>query len=88
METISDIAAEYAEESIDAIERPYESIGLVGDPSSELVRFAADNDASYIVMGGRKRSPTGKAVFGSVSQSVILNADTAVVSITGTPPNS
>lgn len=54
----------------------------VGDPETEIVKVADELDARFVVVGGRKRSPTGKAVFGSVSQSVILNSDKPVVTIT------
>lgn len=47
-----------------------------------ILRYAEEHDAASIVMGGRKRSPAGKALFGSVTQSVILNADRPVV-VTG-----
>lgn len=39
-----------------------------------ILELTADLDADAIVMSGRKRSPTGKALFGSVTQSVILDA--------------
>ena len=58
---------------------PIERVGLVGDPEEEIVEYAEREDARYIVVLGRKQSPTAKAVFGSVAQSVLLNAPCAVV---------
>lgn len=59
----------------------YETIGRVGDPSEEIIDHANDVDASYIVVGGRSRSPVGKALFGSVTQSVLLDADCPVLAV-------
>ncbi|WP_251344047.1 universal stress protein [Haloplanus halophilus] len=50
-----------------------------GDPAEQILDAATDGDANLIVVAGRKRSPTGKALFGSVTQSVILNADRPVM---------
>ncbi len=47
-------------------------------PADGIVELADEFDADQIVMGSRKRSPTGKAVFGSVSQQVLLEADDPV----------
>ncbi|SEP03894.1 Nucleotide-binding universal stress protein, UspA family [Halogranum amylolyticum] len=47
-----------------------------------ILDLTADIEADAIVMGGRKRSPTGKALFGSVTQSVILDA-TVPVTVVG-----
>jgi len=49
-----------------------------GDPGDEIAEYAEEVDADTIVIPGRKRSPVGKAVFGSVTQDVILNADQPV----------
>jgi nucleotide-binding universal stress UspA family protein len=53
-----------------------------GDPAEQILRAADEIDADMIVLGGRKRSPLGSLLFGSVSQAVTLDATRPVV-ITG-----
>lgn len=53
-----------------------------GDPAEVIIEFAEEEDADLIVTAGRKRSPAGKALFGSVTQTVILNSDRPVM-VTG-----
>lgn len=52
-----------------------------GDPAEEILRTARAEDANQIVLSGRHRSPVGKAMFGSVVQEVILNADRPVLTV-------
>ncbi|MFD1571918.1 universal stress protein [Halorubrum laminariae] len=52
-----------------------------GDPADELLAAATDIDADAICVSGRKRRPSGKAVFGSVAQDVILGADVPVLTV-------
>jgi len=54
-------------------------VGRIGDPAVSIEQHAEAIEPRFIVIGGRKRSPVGKAVFGSVSQSVILNTRRPVV---------
>lgn len=49
-----------------------------GDPTDEIVRIAREVDADTIAMAGRDRSATGKILFGSVIQGVILESDRPV----------
>ncbi len=56
-----------------------EVVGLDGEPAEAILEHAASLDTRYIVLGGRDRTPVGKAVFGSIAQSVILEAETPVV---------
>lgn len=72
-------AADGLEEVISA---DYEVIGRVGNPGKKVVEYAEEVDARYLVVGGRARSPVGKAIFGSVTQSILLSTDRPVVAIT------
>jgi nucleotide-binding universal stress UspA family protein len=49
-----------------------------GDPADQILDTASAYDVDAIAVAGRRRSPAGKAVFGSVSQEVILSADRPV----------
>lgn len=57
----------------------FKPVGLQGDPAQEVLEYSEAQDADYIVVSARKRSPIGQAVFGSVTQSLLLNADRPVV---------
>lgn len=50
-----------------------------GDPAESILDTADTIDADAICVAGRKRSPAGKALFGSVSQSVILHTEYPVL---------
>jgi nucleotide-binding universal stress UspA family protein len=39
-----------------------------------LAELAEEVDADLVIVGGRRRTPTGKAVFGSTAQTIMLNA--------------
>ncbi|WP_436910814.1 universal stress protein [Halosimplex marinum] len=48
--------------------------GRVGGVGEEVVGLAETTDADLVFVGGRKRRPSGKAVFGSTAQKVLLEA--------------
>lgn len=49
-----------------------------GDPVDEILAVAEERDVDAILMAGRKRTPIGKALFGSVTQRILLSADRPV----------
>jgi nucleotide-binding universal stress UspA family protein len=49
------------------------------DPAPAITAVADEVDADLIVLAGRKRTPTGKVLFGSVTQAVILDTSRAVL---------
>ncbi len=51
------------------------------DPAEELVEAAERVRASLLVIGMRRRSPTGKLLFGSQAQRVLLDADCPVLAV-------
>ena len=59
----------------------YEPIGSMGDPTSQILSHAESIDASFIVTGGRKRTKIGKVLFGSTSQSILLQATRPIVTV-------
>ncbi|AAV47834.1 universal stress protein [Haloarcula sp. NS06] len=54
-----------------------------GEPADAILRLADEQDVDMIVVAGRKRTPTGKVLFGSVTQSVILGTDRSVLVCSG-----
>lgn len=80
VERAEDIAAD----SASAVTDDFSPVGRVGRPVDEIEQYVESSDARYLVLGGRKRSPIGKALFGSVTQSLLLNIDKPVVTVRAT----
>ncbi|SEH64082.1 Nucleotide-binding universal stress protein, UspA family [Halopenitus malekzadehii] len=72
------VAATFASEAIEDVGVEAQPVGLVGDPAHELKSYADESGASYFVVTSRRRSSVGKAIFGSVAQSLILSAELPV----------
>lgn len=54
---------------------------VVDDVAGEVVRVATERGASLVVVGIRHRSPVGKALMGSVSQRILLDAACPVLAV-------
>lgn len=79
VESVRNAASNIAEEAAKSLDGSFETVGLSGNPAEEVVNYAHEQDAQYIVVAGRKRSAAGKALFGSVAQSILMNAECPVV---------
>jgi nucleotide-binding universal stress UspA family protein len=68
-------------ESVDRIAMELEAAGVeyrvrgeIGDVTDSIVHAVEETDSDLLYIGGRRRSPTGKAVFGSTVHRLMMNA--------------
>lgn len=64
-----EIVEQLEADSLDCVPR-----ATMGRSGKGIVSIATDVDADRVVVGGRQRSPAGKAIFGSAAQEVMLHA--------------
>jgi nucleotide-binding universal stress UspA family protein len=74
-----EVAAKLADDTVSEADDRVTIVGLEGEPADSIIEYANDVDARYIVVGGHKRSPAGKALFGNTTQSVLLGTERVVV---------
>ena len=74
----------HAAETLEADGFTVEMKAIDGKPSTVLTETAEELDACLISVAGRKRSPSGKVLFGSTAQSVILETDIPTM-VSGAP---
>ena len=73
-------AREFVLETVDGFDpSQLDARGRVGDVTEEILSEASALDPRFLVISGRRRSPTGKAVFGNTAQQLLLNAECPVV---------
>lgn len=77
----TEIARRFITQSIDDVEWDrVEPRGRVGTITDEILAEARQLDPRFLVISGRRRSPTGKAIFGNTAQDILLKAECPVVS--------
>jgi nucleotide-binding universal stress UspA family protein len=74
-------AVQMLSDGLDKRNISYWTRGAIGDPVAKILEIAEDESADFILIAGRERSPAGKAIFGSTSQRVLLNASRPVIFI-------
>ncbi|WP_123624182.1 universal stress protein [Halorubrum sp. CSM-61] len=78
LSVIRDIGDELDDAGID-----FHVTSQIGEHGESIVDLSTVEDADLVVVGGRKRSPTGKAIFGSTAQQVMLESTTPVTFVRG-----
>lgn len=68
-QTVREIGATLQESVVE-----YEVRGVVGEEGTAFVDLAEAVDSDILYIQGKGRSPTGKALFGSTVQTILLNA--------------
>jgi len=79
------IAKDVARDVASQVTEDFVPVGRIGDVTTELLDYLEQVDVDYTVLGGRKRTTIGKAILGSVTQDVLMNADEPVVIVMNSP---
>ena len=80
IDSAEQFAKRFVQTSVDTTElNQFEARGRVGNPTDEILAEATSLEPRFLVISGRRRSPTGKAVFGNTTQQILLNAECPVV---------
>ncbi|WP_101297975.1 universal stress protein [Halegenticoccus soli] len=77
-ETVRLFAERVSERALGDLTVPYRVVWDVVEtsrPSDRIIEVADGHDCDHVFIPGRRRSPTGKAIFGDTTQSVVLNFD-------------
>lgn len=74
LESVVDISAALEEVGID-----YRVEGKIGAEADTILQSVEELDTDVLFISGRKRSPTGKAMFGSTAHKVMMNASCPVM---------
>lgn len=77
-----EFARDLGKQVLQNIDVEYEVMGAVGEPYEQIMQAAEEYDCDHIFMTGKKRSPSGKAIFGDTAQRVILNFNNPVTILT------
>ncbi|HRC13877.1 MAG: universal stress protein [Actinomycetales bacterium] len=85
----ADEAAKF-EEELEAIQKKLTDLGLQNEvrqlvrgnePAEDLIAVAEEENAEFIVIGLRRRTPVGKLILGSNAQRILLDATCPVLAV-------
>ncbi|WP_435359073.1 universal stress protein [Haloarchaeobius sp. DFWS5] len=66
-------ATQVGSKALEDVDIEYEILGIVGREETTILDVADEKDADHVFISGRRRSPSGKALFGDLTQRVMLN---------------
>jgi nucleotide-binding universal stress UspA family protein len=69
------IAKEAGRRVVEAHDVDVEYRGVVGRLERDAIEIAEEEGCDHVFISGRRRSPSGKAFFGDVTQRILLNFD-------------
>lgn len=68
-------AAAVADEAFGDTDVSYTALGAAGELPDLILDTAVERECEHLFVTGRGRSPTGKALFGDIAQTVLLRFD-------------
>lgn len=68
-------AAAVADDAFGDADVSYTGLGAAGELPDRILDVAATRECEHLFVTGRGRSPTGKALFGDIAQTVLLRFD-------------
>ncbi|SFR60604.1 Nucleotide-binding universal stress protein, UspA family [Halogeometricum rufum] len=76
-------ATTVADDALAGLDVSYHAVGTIGREADAILDVADSEDAEHVFLGSRRRSPAGKALFGDVAQTVLLEFDGPVTLLMG-----
>lgn len=76
-------AKRLATEAFEGVDVAYTIVGGVGREAQLVLDAARKLDCDHLFVPGRRRTPVGKAVFGDITQQILLSYDGPVTVLSG-----
>ncbi|ADQ66345.1 universal stress protein [Halogeometricum borinquense] len=76
-------AMEIADDVLSELNVSYRAVSTVGRKADTILDVAETEGVDHVFLGGRRRSPAGKALFGDVAQKVLLTFEGPVTLLMG-----
>ncbi|WP_435333489.1 universal stress protein [Haloarchaeobius sp. TZWWS8] len=68
-------ATQVGHSALEEVDVEYDVLGTVGREEMAILDVAEERECDHLFVTGRRRSPSGKALFGDLTQRLLLNFD-------------